>query len=176
MRICLDGNFRASRDGPSSLDGEADLDRHLVMKDLAALDMAAGFEDFEPADILDRGGSPRNRSLDRILDAGGRGADELNDLVDVVRHELPSLKMVDAPAYASLGEEPTNAGRPAPTATGPTSWIYSVTACAGIWCTVTVISTMSYLRVPSLDSFIFSMRPHHGATLPKSANGNGRCC
>jgi hypothetical protein len=39
----------------------------------------------------------------------------------MVRHELPSPKLVDAPAYASLGEEPTNAGRPAPEAAGPTS-------------------------------------------------------
>jgi hypothetical protein len=39
----------------------------------------------------------------------------------VVCHELPSPKLVDAPAYASLGEEPTNAGRPAPEATRLTS-------------------------------------------------------
>jgi len=80
------------------------------MQDLAALDMPARFEHFEPADIVDRARSPRNRPLDRVLDAGGRGTDELNDLVDVVSHELPSSKLADAPAYASLSEEPTNDG------------------------------------------------------------------
>ena len=101
-------DFRASRDGPSSLDGEADLDRHLVVKDLSALDMAARFEDFEPADTVDRARSPSDRGLDGVLDAGGRRADELDYFINVVCHELPSLKMVDAPAYASLGEEPTS--------------------------------------------------------------------
>ena len=47
--------------GRSGLDREADLDRHLVVQDLAALDVAAGFEDFEPADIVDGGGGAGDR-------------------------------------------------------------------------------------------------------------------
>ena len=96
---------------PSRLDGEADLDGHLVMRDLAALDVAAGggelkgsggaqrrwkraggFENFEPAStalrqrpalpllvLVDGGRRAGNRGLDGILDAGGRGADQLDD-------------------------------------------------------------------------------------------------
>ena len=99
--------------GRSGFDCEPHFDGHLVVQDLPALDVPARFKHLEPADIVDRARRPGDSSLDRVLDAGGRGADELDDLVDVVCHELPSSKMVDAPAYASLGEEPTNAGQPA---------------------------------------------------------------
>jgi hypothetical protein len=116
--------------GRLGFDREPHFDGHLVVQDLAAIDVPARFEHFEPADIVDGAGRAGDRSLDRILDAGGGGADELDDFVDMVCHELPSLKMVDAPAYASLGEEPTNAGRPAVKRTGLTSRIYFVTAFA----------------------------------------------
>ena len=84
--------FAVAALGRLGFNGEADLDRHLVMRDLAALDMTAGVGDFEPADIVDGRGRARDRGLDRILDAGRRGADELNDFVDVVGHgPAPSL-------------------------------------------------------------------------------------
>ena len=95
----------------SGAEGEADFDGHLIMVDLAVHHMAAGLDHLEPADILERARSPRDRALDRVLDARRRRADQLDDLVDVVRHELPSPSEADAAAYARLGEEPTNAGR-----------------------------------------------------------------
>lgn len=64
---------------------------------------AGGFEHFEPAStvlrqhpvlpllvLVDGGRGAGDRGLDGVLDAGGRGADELDDLVDMVGHELPS--------------------------------------------------------------------------------------
>ena len=47
--------------GCSGLDGEADLDGQLVVRDLAAFDMAARVGDFEPADIVDGGGGAGDR-------------------------------------------------------------------------------------------------------------------
>ena len=52
---------------------------------------SGGVGDFEPADIIDGRGGAGDRGLDRILDGAGRGADELDDLVNMVAHELPSL-------------------------------------------------------------------------------------
>jgi hypothetical protein len=72
--------------GRSGFDREPHFDGHLVVQDLAALDVPSRFEHLEPADIVDRARSPGNGGLDRILDARGRGADEFDDLVDVVRH------------------------------------------------------------------------------------------
>jgi hypothetical protein len=84
--------LEAGGKGVLRLDGETHFDRHLVVRDLAALDMAAGFGDFEPADVVDGRRGAGDRALDGVLDAGGRGADQLNDLVNVVTHELPSLR------------------------------------------------------------------------------------
>ena len=91
--------------GVLAFDRKPHLDRHLIVRDLTAVDVAAGFEDFEPADIVDRARRPGDRGLDRVLDAGGGGADELDDLVDVVHARIPERKGADAPAYAYLGEE-----------------------------------------------------------------------
>ena len=72
--------------GRLGVHGESHFDGHLIVRDLAALDVAAGFEDFEPADVVDGGRGAGDRRLDRILDAGRRGADELDDLVNMIGH------------------------------------------------------------------------------------------
>ena len=91
--------------GRSGFDREPHFDGHLVMQDLAAIDVPARFEHLEPADIIDGAGRASDRSLDRILDAGRRGADELDDFVDVVHARIPEPKGANALAYATLGEE-----------------------------------------------------------------------
>src|SRR3546814_12226315 len=53
--------------------------------------MAAGFFDFEPADVADRPGGAGDGAFDGILDAGRRAADDFDDLVDVVAHDWPHL-------------------------------------------------------------------------------------
>src|SRR3546814_19908815 len=53
--------------------------------------MAAGFFDFEPADVADRPGGAGDGAFDGILDAGRRAADDFDDLVDVVAHAWPPL-------------------------------------------------------------------------------------
>src|SRR3712207_6500678 len=74
--------------GDDSLgEGEADLERYLIVGDAAVLDVAASLDDLEPAYVADRGGGAGDRLLDRVLDAGLGATDDLDDLVDFVAHE-----------------------------------------------------------------------------------------
>src|SRR5215212_5951808 len=82
-RWCSGSLRRAS---PRSAEREADLQGHLVMGDLAALDMAASLLDLEPANVAHGRGGAGDGALDRILDAGRRAADDLDHLVDIVAH------------------------------------------------------------------------------------------
>ena len=63
------------------------------MADLAVLDMAAGLDDLEPAKVAQGLVGALERGLDRVLDAGGRGSDELYHLVDVFRHGSSPLSL-----------------------------------------------------------------------------------
>jgi hypothetical protein len=59
--------------------------------DIAVHDMAAGFDDFEPVEVLDGLRSPRNRVADGGVGAVGRGANQFDDLVGVVGHHQTFL-------------------------------------------------------------------------------------
>src|SRR5216683_4330131 len=65
---------------------ETGLQRNLVVAHLALLDMAARLDDLEPSQMLYRLRGPCDGALNRILDAGLGGADEFDDLVDMVLH------------------------------------------------------------------------------------------
>src|SRR5687768_13018179 len=73
----------------SLVEGEAEPQGDLIMRDLAGGDMAARFLDLEPPDVVDRPGGAGDGGFDRILDAGRRAADDLDDLVDMVAHDDP---------------------------------------------------------------------------------------
>jgi hypothetical protein len=60
----------------------------LFVPDLAVLDMAAGLDNFEPVQISQRLAGPLDRGLDGILDAGLRGTNKFNHLVDMIRHRV----------------------------------------------------------------------------------------
>ena len=64
------------------------------MGDLATFDMAAGLGDLEPAHVLERAARAPDRRLDRILDAGGGRADELDQLVGVLGHGCAPLPLL----------------------------------------------------------------------------------
>src|SRR6185437_15176187 len=66
--------------------GEADLHRHLIPVHLSALDAASDLLHFEPAEMAQRVGRPCNPIIDSLGDALGGGSDDLNDLVDCIRH------------------------------------------------------------------------------------------
>jgi len=57
--------------GWSIVEGETDFDRDLPVGDLAVFDVAAGFTDFEPAEIADALGGFSDGVLDRVLEAFG---------------------------------------------------------------------------------------------------------
>ena len=61
------------------------------MRDLAVLDMAAGLEDLEPADLAQGARRPADGVLDRLLDALLRGAGDFDDPVHMVWHLLPPV-------------------------------------------------------------------------------------
>ena len=67
------------------------------MADLAVLDVTTRLNDLKPAEVPDRAGGPFDRSLNSVLDAVLRGADELDNLVNVIIHgTLPKLGPVRA--------------------------------------------------------------------------------
>src|SRR5215218_6476875 len=66
---------------------EADLERHLVAPELPVLHLATHLGHLEPPDVADGGGCPRDRILDGIGDAGARGSDKLDQLIDVLGHD-----------------------------------------------------------------------------------------
>src|SRR3954447_10600531 len=66
------------------LQPEADLERHLVVRDPAVLDVAARGHHLEPLDVAQRLRRLGDRVVDRQLDSLGRAARDLDALVDVV--------------------------------------------------------------------------------------------
>ena len=53
----------------SLFEGEADLERHLVMSDLPVRHLTSYLDDFKPLDVPHGGGGPGDRVLDGIGDA-----------------------------------------------------------------------------------------------------------
>src|SRR5688572_5406255 len=70
------------------LQSKAGFEHNLIMSDLAVLDVAAGLDDLEPVQISQRLTSPPDRGLDGILNAGFRGTNQFDHLVDMIRHRL----------------------------------------------------------------------------------------
>ena len=69
-----------------SVEGEAYLDRDLPMLDLSIFDVAASFDNLEPAKITQAPRGFGERVLDRILDIIGGGAHKFDFLVDMIAH------------------------------------------------------------------------------------------
>lgn len=65
---------------------ETDLERHLIVRDLAVLYMAPRLHDLEPSQMSNGLVGTADRSADGILDAGLGRAHELYDFVDMVLH------------------------------------------------------------------------------------------
>src|SRR4051794_20311734 len=89
----------------SLLEPEAHLQRHLVVLDAALVDVAADRDDLEPVEVAQGLGRLGDRAVDRLGDALGGGARDLDGLVDVVGHRgiIPGA----APSVAARGD-----GRP----------------------------------------------------------------
>src|SRR4029077_1288698 len=67
-------------------DRETDLEGDLIMRNLAVLDMAAGLDDLEPAQVAQGLRRAGDGALDRVVDALVRRTDDLNDAVDMIVH------------------------------------------------------------------------------------------
>src|SRR5262249_55836122 len=76
----------ASAGRAGSLQPEPDLQRHLVVRDLAVDDVAADVGDLEPVEVPKGGVGAADGVLDGVLEAARRRARELGDLVDLVTH------------------------------------------------------------------------------------------
>src|SRR3954471_20006217 len=77
-----------------SVEGESLLHRHLPVRDFSLLDLAARVHHLEPSQVMHRLRRLGDRIADGFLEPLGRGAGELDRLVDMVRHcallvELP---------------------------------------------------------------------------------------
>jgi hypothetical protein len=70
----------------SALDPEPDLQRHLVVRDLAVDDVATRFDDLEPIEVAHGLGGGLDGVAGGVVGAGRRRANDLQELVDVVRH------------------------------------------------------------------------------------------
>src|SRR3982750_1578673 len=70
---------------------EADLDAHLIVLDLAVLDVAARLQDLEPAQMPDSAVGTRNCRADGVFNAFVRRANQLKDFVDMLLHDGFSL-------------------------------------------------------------------------------------
>ena len=68
---------------------EAKLYDYLPVIDLIVLNVTSGLDDLKPVDIVQRLARLSYCVLYRILDAGFRGAGQLNLFVDVIAHFLP---------------------------------------------------------------------------------------
>ena len=74
------------RDSLNEGAGETDLERHLIVRDLAVLYMAPRLHDLELSQMSNGLVGTADRSADGILDAGFGRAHELYDFVDMVLH------------------------------------------------------------------------------------------
>src|SRR4051794_26401856 len=83
----LPGRFRLLVQPKPSFEG------HLVAVDLATLDMTSDLRYLEPAQLPHGLTGFRDGTFDSFADAGFRCSDQVNDLVDVIRHG-PSLPIV----------------------------------------------------------------------------------
>ncbi|GGC49020.1 hypothetical protein GCM10011504_29280 [Siccirubricoccus deserti] len=68
-------------EAPSFVEGEADLERHLVVPDLPVDYLAPHLHDLEPSDVPDILGGPADRISDGVGDAFRGSADKIDDLV-----------------------------------------------------------------------------------------------
>src|SRR5512132_3825446 len=89
---------RAAADAPAAspgwaLDAEADLEDDLILADLAVFDVSPHFRHFEPGDVIEGLRRRGDGVVDRIGDAVRRRADELDLLVDAVRHDPLPLSL-----------------------------------------------------------------------------------
>lgn len=71
----------------SRFERKPNLQRHLPVRDLAFLDMAARVNDFEPADVAHRFRRFRDGAIDRVFDAGRGAAGQL--YINVGAHGIP---------------------------------------------------------------------------------------
>src|SRR5690606_34080387 len=78
--------IRGPRRSAPSINGEADLHRHLPVGDHAVLHVAAGAQHLEPADVADAFGRLGQGDADGVVAALGRGTGEFDGLVDVLGH------------------------------------------------------------------------------------------
>src|SRR5579883_656516 len=69
-----------------ALQPEAGFDRHLVLRHLAVLDIAAHLNDLEPAEMAQRERGLGDGAVDRLAHAFVRRTDQFDDFIDVIRH------------------------------------------------------------------------------------------
>ena len=69
------------------MDDEADFEGDLPVMHLPLVDVATGFDDLEPTEAFDGLVSAFESLVDGILNGGGRGSCEFDDLIDVVFHD-----------------------------------------------------------------------------------------
>src|SRR5690606_7133901 len=74
------------RSSPSLVQREPDLQRHLPVRDLSVLEVAADLLHREPAEVVQGLAGPLDGATHRVLDAIGRGTGQLDRLVDVLGH------------------------------------------------------------------------------------------
>src|ERR1700712_5699393 len=96
--------------GLGVLEGEADLEGHLVVPDLAVLHVSADLGDLEPPDLAHRLRGALDGPLDRVVHALLGRPDDLGLPVDVVRH-WGLLVARGARSHASSNPYPLARGR-----------------------------------------------------------------
>src|SRR4030095_12668933 len=79
---------------------EAELQRDLIVRDAAILDVAAHLRDLEPVQVADRLAGDIDRLIDGVLDALVRGPDDFAQRIDVVHGDSPG------PAFWNIPESP----------------------------------------------------------------------
>src|SRR3954454_19574057 len=105
------------RDTSVVLEAEADLEPDLEVLHVAVLDLSAHLGDLEPVDVTQGRAGPPYGVADGLVDAVGRGSDELGDAVGAVRHEgsvargtrgtCSDARTTHAPIRPVPGDEPS---------------------------------------------------------------------
>ena len=90
------------------VEGEAGFDGDLPVGDGAVLDVAAGLDDLEPAEVAQGLAGAVDGVLDGGLDAMGGGADEFDQFVGVLAHSMQNRMGMRARGY--LGAEAARDG------------------------------------------------------------------